>query len=79
VITDGLTPFNLLALFALVGGSGVAGLAIGAALIARRPELARRFALCLGAGWALYGAAFFIAALTSHGRRPRPGCGETLV
>jgi hypothetical protein len=78
VITDGLTPFNLLALFALVGGSGVAGLAIGAALIARRPELARRFALCLGAGWALYGAAFFIAALTSRDVVLSPGAEKHL-
>jgi len=66
VITDGLTPLNLLALFALLGGSAVAALAIGAALSAGRRALARRVAWCLGAGWALYGAAFLIAALTSR-------------
>jgi hypothetical protein len=51
VITDGLTPLNLLALFALVGGSAVAALAIGAARIAGRREVARWFARCLGAGF----------------------------
>jgi hypothetical protein len=66
VITDGLTPLNLLALFAFVGGSGCAVLAIGAALIAGRRALARRVALCLGAVWVLYGAAVLIAALTSR-------------
>jgi hypothetical protein len=78
VITDGLTPLNLLALFALVCGSGVAALAIGAALIARRRELARWLALCLGAGWALYGTAFFIAALTSRDVVLGPGAEKHL-
>jgi hypothetical protein len=73
MITDGLTPFNLLALLAIVGGSGIAVLAIGAALIARRGELARLFVLCFGAAWALYGGAFLIASLTSKDRVLRPG------
>lgn len=66
MITDGLTPLNLVALLALVGGSGVAGCAIGAAFIAGRRDVARRCAWWLGAGWALYGAAVFSAALTSR-------------
>ncbi len=78
MITDGLTPLKLFALFAFVGGSGVAALAIGAALIARRRELARVFALCLGAGWALYGAAYFIAALTSRDVVLGPGAEKHL-
>lgn len=78
MITDGLTPLNLLALFALVGGSGVAVLAGGAALIAGRRELARRFALGLGAGWALYGAALCIAALTSRDVVLDPGAEKHL-
>jgi hypothetical protein len=78
VITDGLTPLNLLALFAFVGGSGVAVLAIGAALIAGRRALARRFALYLGAAWMLYGAAVLIAALTSRDGVLGPGAEKHL-
>jgi len=78
VITDGLTPLNLLALFALVGGSGVAAVAIGAALIAGRRDLVRRFALGLGTGWALYGAAFVIAALSSRQVVLNPGAEKHL-
>jgi hypothetical protein len=78
LITDGLTPLNLLALFAFVGGSGVALLAIGAALIARRREVVRRFTLGLGAAWALYGAAFCIAALTSRDVVLAPGAEKHL-
>jgi hypothetical protein len=54
-------------------------LIIGAALIARRRELARRFALCLGSGWALYGSALCIAALTSRAVVLGPGGGDTLM
>jgi len=72
MITDGLNPFNLLALFALVGGTGVAAWAIGTALIARR-ELARLFAASLVAGWTVYAAAFLIASLTSRDRVLAPG------
>ncbi|HYL21307.1 MAG TPA: hypothetical protein VEU74_06085 [Gemmatimonadales bacterium] len=68
MITDGLNPVNLLALFALVGGTCLGVLAIGAALIARRHELVRLFAFSLAAGWALYGGAFLIASLTSRDR-----------
>ena len=68
MITDGLTPLTVLAFLALVGSSGLAALAIGAALIARRRELVRLFALCLGAGWVVYGAAFLFASLTSRDR-----------
>lgn len=78
MISDGLTPLNLLALFALVGGTGVAVLAIGAALIAGRRPLARRFALGLGVGWALYGTAFLIAALTSRDVVLDPGAEKHL-
>jgi hypothetical protein len=78
VITDGLAPLNLLALFAFVGGSGVAVLAIGAALIARRRALARRFTVCLAAAWVLYGAALFIAALTSRDVVLGPGAEKHL-
>ncbi len=68
MITDGLNPFNLLAFLALLGGTGVAAFAIGAAVIARRRELAKLFTLCLVVGWALYGGAFLAAALTSRER-----------
>jgi hypothetical protein len=68
MITDGLTPLTVLAFLAFVGSSGLAGLAIGAARMARRPELARVFAICLGAGWVGYGAAFLSASLTSRDR-----------
>lgn len=78
MITDGLTPLNLLALFALVGGSGIAACAIGAAFIAGRRDVARRCAWWLGAGWALYGAAFFIAALTSRDIVLGPGAEKHL-
>src|SRR5260370_3496642 len=78
LITDGLTPLNLLALCAFVGGSSVALLAIGAALIARRRELVRRFTLGLGAAWVLYGAGFFIAALTSRDVVLAPGAEKHL-
>ncbi len=68
MITDGLTPLTVLAFLALVSSSGLAALAIGAALIASRRELVRLFALCLGAGWVAYGAAFLFASLTSRDR-----------
>ncbi len=68
MITDGLTPLAVLAFLAFVGSSGLAALAIGAAGIARRRELVRVFALCLGAGWLVYGTAFLLASLTSRDR-----------
>ncbi len=68
MITDGLTPLTVLAFLALVSSSGLAALAIGAALIARRRELVRLFAFCLGGGWVAYGAAFLVASLTSRDR-----------
>lgn len=65
MITDGLTPFNLLALFAVVAGSGLDAAALGAALIARRYELVRLFAVCLAGVWLVYAGAFLVASLTS--------------
>ena len=68
MITDGLTPLTVLAFLAVVGSSGLAALAIGAALIARRRDLVRLFALCLAAAWVAYGAAFLFASLASADR-----------
>jgi hypothetical protein len=73
VITDGLTPLTVLAFLAWVGASGMAALALGAAVIARRKELVRRLALGLGVMWLGYGAALLVASPASRDRVLAPG------
>ncbi len=68
MITDGTTPFTVLAFLALLGGTGAGGVAVLVALAARNRLLARRLALVTAAGWGAYAIVLLTASVTSESR-----------
>jgi len=73
MITDGLTPFGVLAFLALVGGVLAAGVAVLAAFLMKQRIWARRFSLAGVAGVAVYGVLLLVASLTNGDRVLAPG------
>ncbi len=73
MITDGLTPFAVLAFLALVGGVLASGVAVLAAILMKHPLWARRFTVAGAAGVAIYAGLLLIASFTSSDRVLAPG------
>jgi hypothetical protein len=73
MITDGLTPFAVLAFLALVGGILASGVAVLAAVLMKHRLWARRFTMAGVAGIATYAGLLLVASLTSGDRVLAPG------
>lgn len=73
MITDGLTPFAVLAFLALVGSVLASGVAVLAALLMKHRLWARRFTIAGAAGVATYAVMLLVASFTSSDRVLAPG------
>lgn len=73
MITDGLTPFAVLAFLALVGSVLASGVAVLAALLMKHRLWARRFTIAGAAGIATYAVMLLVASFTSSDRVLAPG------
>ena len=68
MITDGTSPFGILGVFALVGGTLVTGTPLVISLIAGHPRSVRCFGAALLLGWAGYASLLLLVSLTSRER-----------
>lgn len=73
MITDGLTPFAVLAFLALAGGVLASGVAVLAAILMKHRLWARRFTIAGAAGVGIYAILLLVASLTSGDRVLGPG------